>query len=68
MCCPLVFEFSVGIGGGLSYDWVRSPSFSLEVEIELFLCPGLKGPPWASSNRIVRLFVRNSVPLTKCNI
>ena len=45
-----------------------------------FLCPGLKGPPGASSNRIVclsfRQFVRLSVRLsvipsrlqTKCNI
>ena len=29
-----------------------------------FYAPGLKGPPGASSNRIVRPFVRNPVPLT----
>ena len=32
LCCPLVFEFSVGIGV-LSKDWVRSPSFSLYVYV-----------------------------------
>ena len=41
-----------------------------------FYAPGLKGPPWASSNRIVRLSICLSVRLsvipsrlqTKCNI
>ena len=30
----------------------------------IFYAPGLNGPPGASSNQIVRLSVRNSVPLT----
>ena len=33
----------------------------LEVETSYFYAPGLKGPPGASSNRIVRLSVRPSV-------
>ena len=37
-------------------------------EISSFYAPGLKGPPGVSSNRIVRLSVHSSIPLTKCNI
>ena len=33
-----------------------------------FYAPGLKGPPGASSNRIVRPFVCNSIPLTNSAI
>ena len=32
MCCPLVFEFSVGIGGFVIGLGVRSPSFSLYMQ------------------------------------